>query len=664
MYIYINKLNEENGKFSIKPLGVIAEKEKICFRLFAPSATSVKLYFFNSPQESFFFNIEMNKADDGVWEVCLQEKNIGRYYAFKIAENSETDFNNLPYCIDPYAKAVTSYTDYFNPRRSIIIKDNYNWENDTWIKRDCRDLIIYEMHIRDMTAHPSANAKHPGTYMGLIEKGIEYIKDLGVNTVELLPAQEFGNVESPFNKEMYGVLNTWNPYERNHWGYMTAAFFAPSSYYSENWNEFKMHKWMGSDGRQIKEFKDMVKSFHRAGIGVIMDVVFNHLSEYELGNLKQTDKKYYFRYTQSGELANESFCGNDLKTEAPMVRRLIIESIVYWMTEYHIDGFRFDLGKLIDWETLEEIIAEARKINPDVVLIAEPWGGGYDPHGFSRRDWSSWNDRIRNGIKGENPIDGLGWIFGNWYGDNSKEHIKNYIKGTTTEFEHGLFLKPEHSVNYLEAHDGYTLGDFIRIAAGKITPHQKINDLDINIKLSENELKLNKLAALFLFVSQGITMIHAGQEFARSKVIETNNNIPDNAKGEVDYNSYNKDNTTNYINYNHVKLNTNLFNYYKGLIELRKTYKEFRRASTEEISFMENLQNKFTLGFRIKKEYDFIVILNAEAEKEEEITIPEGKWEIVVNDTHAGASVISTVSGIIKIPPRTGLVLRRSINQH
>jgi len=284
---------------------------------------------------------------------------------------------------------------------------------------------------------------------------------------------------------------------------------------------------MGKDGRQVSEFKDMVKAFHKNGIAVMMDVVYNHLSEYELGNLKEIDKDYYFRLDDKGQCLAVSGCGNDLKTEAPMMRRLIIDSIIYWMKEYHIDGFRFDLGKMIDWETLEEIIREAKKINPNVVFVAEPWGGGYDPEGFSLREWGSWNDQIRNGIKGENPNNGLGWIFGEWYGNNSIERLKSYINGTTKDFAHGLFQKPEHSVNYLESHDGYTLGDFIRIGTKSIGNHDKVTDIDSNAKLDDHQLKLNKLGALFLFTSQGITMVHSGQEFARSKVIEINNNIED-----------------------------------------------------------------------------------------------------------------------------------------
>ncbi|MBU0474129.1 MAG: pullulanase [Bacteroidetes bacterium] len=657
--IVINKTEA----FSTKRLGCIINDEITTFRLFAPHAAEVKLFLFESPEKDAYKIENMIGDEDGVWETSINEDLSNKYYGYKVAQSNIDDYSELPLCIDPYSKAVTSYTDYYNPRKSIIYNEDYDWGDDKWIQRNWKDLIIYEMHIKDMTAHPSAKASEPGTYKGLVENnngGINYIKNLGVNTVELLPAQEFGNIEIPFNDSLNGRLNTWNPYERNHWGYMTAAFFAPSSFYSENWKEIKMQEWMGRDGRQVKEFKDMVKAFHNEGIGVVMDVVYNHLSEYEVGNLKEIDKEYYFRLDEKGNFITESYCGNDIKTEAPMMRRLIIDSIIYWMKEYHIDGFRFDLGKLIDWETLEEIIREARKINPNVVFVAEPWGGGYDPKGFSLREWGSWNDQIRNGIKGQNPQDGLGWIFGNWYGNNSIDRLKSYINGTTTNFEHGLFQKAEHSVNYLESHDGYTLGDFIRIGTRSVDSHQKIVDLDANAKLNAEQLKLNKLAALFLFTSQGITMIHSGQEFARSKVIPTNNYIEDREKGQLDHNSYNKDNFANYINFDYAEMNSDLVNYYKGLIELRKTNEEFRHASVEQINFFSNFQNGFSIGFSVKMyDNEFIVLMNADNNYVDKFVLPYGEWEILVNGENAGTEVLANVSGLLEIPSTSGFVLRK-----
>jgi pullulanase len=425
---------ELDSYYSDKELGSIVSENTTTFRLFTPNAIEVNLYVFDKVDDENVPATKMIMDDDGVWEAELEGNLTGKYYGYKVKHNSSDSFESLPLCVDPYAKAVASFTTYNNPRKSIVFNEEYDWGNDEWIQRDWRDLVIYEMHIRDLTAHPSAGAKSPGTYRGLVEKnikgGINYIKNLGVNTVELLPPMEYGNCEIPYQDSLGNSFNTWNPYERNHWGYMTSNFFAPSSYYSMEWENFQWNKWMGVDGNQVKQFKDMVKEFHREGIGVMIDVVYNHLSEYEIGNLKQIDKEYYFRLDSNKNFIAQSGCGNDIRTEAPMMRRMIVESLIYWMKEYHIDGFRFDLGKLIDWETVEEIIRETRKVNPNVVIVCEPWGGGYDPAGFSLREWGSWNDQIRNGIKGENPKNGLGWIFGEWYGNNNIDRVKSYVNGT------------------------------------------------------------------------------------------------------------------------------------------------------------------------------------------------------------------------------------------
>ncbi len=651
--------------YSNKRLGSFIQAEKTYFRLFAPTAVKVTLCTFKLPEDLVGKEYKMAADKNGVWETILPGELDNLYYGYKVYhQNDNLNNNKKVICIDPYAKAVTSYTTYMNPRKAIVYRDNYDWEGDNRIERDWRDLIIYEMHIRDLTAHESSGAKHAGTYTGLIEHGntggIDYIKNLGINTVELLPAMEFANCEIPYKDSLDGKFNTWNPYERNHWGYMTSNYFAPSSYYGMNWKNFKWNKWMGTDGRQVTEFKDMVKEFHKEGIGVIMDVVYNHLSEYEIGNLKEIDKAYYFRLDENNNYIAQSYCGNDIKSERPMMRRLILDSIIYWMKEYHIDGFRFDLGKLLDWKTLKEIIHEAKKINPNVVFVAEPWGGGYDPKGFSKIGWGSWNDQIRNGIKGENPENGLGWIFGKWYGNNSSKRIQSYINGTLTKDSLGLFQKKEHSVNYLESHDGYTLGDFIRIGTHEVDSKKIITDVQKNGTLTPLQLKLNKLAALFLFTSQGITMISEGQEFARSKVIPIDTKVPDKEKGYIDHNSYNKDNSTNYLNYNHAKLNQELVDYYKGLIGLRKTFPAFRRAEYNSIHFMKIPNNQFAIGYTVEYNKDlFVVLFNANQKQSQKFSLPKGNWEVLVNNESAGIVSIGKVSNKVVLPAISGLVLQK-----
>jgi pullulanase/glycogen debranching enzyme len=343
-----------------------------------------------------------------------------------------------------------------------------------------------------------------------------------------------------------------------------------------------------------------------------------------------------------------------------MLRKLIVDSILYWMKEYHIDGFRFDLAKLIDWETIELIIREARKINPHVVIVGEPWGGGYDPIGFSLREWGSWNDQIRNGIKGENPYNGLGWVFGEWYNNNSTERIKSYVRGTLIQEEHGLFQKSQHSVNYLESHDGYTLGDFIRLGLKKVKGDQVITDLDKNAKLSDEELKLHKLAAMFLFTSQGITMIHEGQEFGRSKVITAQSGIKDPHAGMLDHNSYNKDNETNYLNFDHKDLNQDLFNYYQGLIKLRKKHDAFRKASYESYKFLPIAENEFTLVYEIDyKNNRYFVAFNADTEEKLSLNLPDGWWRVLADEKSVKGKNHKSINDEIILNPSTGIILKK-----
>lgn len=656
-------LNDLDKFYSTKKLGAFVQDNQTVFRLFAPQALDVNLYLFERPEDKKGKTFKMIRDSNGVWEFAYHKPLNKIYYGFRIKNSPNENIDKNPLCIDPYSKAVTSLTTYYNPRKSILVDLPFDWEGDTWIQQDWRDLVIYEMHLRDMTYHQTSGVSNPGTYLGLTEKnktgGLSYIKNLGVNTVELLPAMDFGRIEIPYKDTLNGRFNTWNSYERNHWGYMTAAFFAPESYYSEDPGELRWNKWIGTEGKQITDFKNMVKSFHREGIAVIMDVVYNHLSEYEIGNLKEIDKKYYFRLNDKGHFIAESGCGNDLKTERPMVRRLIVESVLFWMQEYHIDGFRFDLGKLIDWETIEEIIREARKINPYVVFVCEPWGGGWDPAGFSLRDWGSWNDQIRNGIKGENPDHGLGWIFGKWYGNNDPGRIKSYLNGTLVRDKHGLFQRKEHSVNYLESHDGYTLGDFIRIGLKNVDNHKVIKDVDSFQTLTPEQLKLNKLAALFLFTSQGITMIHSGQEFARSKVIP-HDIKHDSHRGKIDHNSYNKDNEVNYINYRHAELNNELLNYYKGLIAMRKKYPAFTRAEYDEIKFTDVPENPFAMAFSISHNGDeFYILFNANTEKSQEFHLPAGNWNVLASPLEANPDSDKIVKSRITLGTSEGYVLKK-----
>ncbi len=410
-----------------------------------------------------------------------------------------------------------------------------------------------------------------------------------------------------------------------------------------------------------KELKDLVKALHKENITVLMDVVYNHASHYDLNPLKYTAKDHYFNLDDSGNFTNDSWTGNDIDTASKFSREIIVESVKYWMTEFHIDGFRFDLAGIIDWETVDLIKEEAQKINPNVLLIAEPWGREYKPDGYSDHGWSSWNDRFRNIIKGYNPKEDKGLIFGQT-GEQTRFGIENMIRGTIRSEENGMFLHSGHSVNYLESHDGYTLGDYIRIALDPEIADKVFENPETAVQLNENERSISKLGALILFVSQGITMIHAGQEWARSKIVRDPENIDPN-KGKIDRDTYNKDDRTNWLNYNEIETNKSLFYYYKGLINLRLNAPALRKAKPEDINFKvynDPLHITFSIDGKSSGDmYNYFVSLNASLEQEYEIILPEGYWEVIANDQHSGNKTLKSVKNRYMVPASSGIILRK-----
>ena len=654
---------------SDKPLGCTLENGNRSFRVFAPRATQVRLELFGRIDSSFGRIHEMRRDGDGVWELTLEGALPGKWYGYRItgpAGENEMFHPDLVIA-DPYSRAMATRNHFLHPGRTLIPEESgFDWEGDAGCHPAMEDLVIYEMHVRDMTAHPSAGLGPglAGTYLGLIEPGkggIDYLSSLGVNAVELLPVQEFGNIELDYKNPALRQYNDWNPYCRNHWGYMTTGFFAPESYYASD-GSLTPGGWSGTAGSGIGELKAAVRSLHRRGIAVIMDVVYNHVSNYDLNPFKYIDKKYYFRLDENGQFVSGSGCGNDFKTERPMARRMIVESLLYWMREFHIDGFRFDLATLIDGKTLDVITQETRRLNPDVILIAEPWGGGkYGQEEFSARGWAAWNDIFRNGVKGQNPRDGHGFIFGKWQGGNSAESLRRYVTGTLRA-DGGPFFMPAHSVNYLESHDDETLGDFIRIATGAVGEEQVVADVDTNAALTPKQTALHKLAALFLFTSRGPVMIHAGQEFGRSKVIAATD-APDPRVGCIDRNSYNKDNETNWINYRHSEMNRGLRDYYRGLISLRKTYSAFCRGGPESVRFLQT-PSPFLVVYFLRSaapgDPDFVVALNGSPDDPFPILLPDGKWAVLADETAAGIERLrSGISNAITVQKTSGLVLVR-----
>ena len=645
-----------SSKASPLSYGAFVTKNAITFKIHAPRSTRVHLVIFNLPEDETGVEHGMTKQDNGDFTIELNDAGVGTIYGFRL----EGPLNAPDLIIaDPYSKAAITQNSMRHVAKSLVVDDTYDWEDDTWIQIDPHDLIIYEMHVRDMTAHPTSTANQKGTYLGLVEagqnSGIEHLKSMSVNAVQILPIQDFANFEVPFKDNKAPLYNDWNPYERNHWGYMTTFFFAPESYYASDGTDAP-GTWNGKDGRAVNEIKDMVKAFHKAGIAVIMDVVYNHVSNYDWQPLKYIDRKMYFRLDKNSNYIANSGCGNDTRSEHPQMRQLILESIKYWMTEYHIDGFRFDLGNLIDAETRQLIIDELKAINPHVILLAEPWGNGYDPDGFSDIGWATFNDQFRDGLKGGvSDVEEKGFLFGQYRGQEDQKNLQCLVMGSLREYD-GQYIKSDHSVNYLECHDNHTFGDRLRITGGFVDKDEKITNTEKNAFVQDKLLAMNKLGALFLFTSQGITFIHEGQEWARSKVV-VETTVPDEYVGKIDHNSYEKDNETNWLNWNEREMNRELVDYYKGLIELRKQYSEFRHSKPEDFEFMD-VGEKVAVAYILKDR--FVVILNGENEDTLELDIPAGQWNILADEKLVNLENQQLISNKIIVPPSAGIVLKRN----
>ncbi|NQV42364.1 MAG: pullulanase [Candidatus Marinimicrobia bacterium] len=634
-------------------LGLIRSQDGAIFRLFAPTEALVNLVLFQKFDDDKGESHAMTMKPNGVWEISLPQAKLTKFYAYSAPGS---DQHIIP---DPYSHAVVRQNHFKYPSKTVILpRDEFDWQGTETTSASIGDLVILEAHLRDMTVHPSSGAISPGTYKGFIEPGqkggIQHLKDMGYNAVEFLPLQEFGNIEIDYKNSELSTWNDWNPYEANHWGYMTSFFFAPEIYYGSDGLKDR-GAWVGEDGRAVNEMKEMVRALHKEGISIILDVVYNHVSQYDDNPFKLIDKDYYFRLDEEGDYLSHSGCGNDFKTENAMSRKMIIESLLHWMNEYHIDGFRFDLAAMIDLETVDAITAATQAVNPDVILIGEPWGGGgYNPKELADHGWASWNDHFRNGVKGRNPRESdSGFIFGKFWDGKDREYYKKLMRGYL-QSEGGHFQDPSQSVNYLESHDDNTMGDFIRLVLGKVGASEVVTR-DQVARLSEEELTIHKLAALNLLTSQGPVMIAQGQSWGRAKVIANSIGIDPHA-GQLDHNSYEKDDETNWLNWDEKELNSSLVDYYRGLISIRNNYPELRNVKTGFRKFL-NGSNPLSYGVSMVGEHRVMVLLNADKKSTSKFSLPTGTWTILANGNHADTEGLGKVEYVVEVVAQSGLIL-------
>ena len=620
----------------------------INFRIHAPSSQNVFLIIFDDHASSTGKEFLMERLKNGDWYYHLEDAGYGTIYGYRL-----TGPDNEPNVIvaDPYSKAAITQNSWRHIAKSLVVNEDFDWGDDIWMDTKINDLIIYEAHVRDMTIHPSSKSENRGSYLGFVDSiqvgGISHLKSLGVNAVQLLPVWDFANFEIPYRDSAGGFFNDWNPYERNHWGYMPTFFMAPESYYSSSWTD-SLNAWNGVQGKAVNEMKTMVKELHKNDISVILDVVVNHVSNYDFHPLKYIDKKMYFHLDENGDFKSQC-CGNLLNTDHPKVRQYIIDALKYWMTSYHIDGFRFDQCMLLSAETALLIKNELRSLNPNVIIYGEAWGREEE---FSELGWGSFNAHFRDVLKGQLHDRSIkGFLQGDYRPNENIQDIKSLILGSTIG-KNSRYINSNHSLNYLEAHDDHTFNDYLKLSSQKSKEYSVIINEEEHLALNENELKMHKLGALLLMTSQGIPFMHQGQEWGNTKVIAKSES-PDGNIGKIDRNSYNKDNETNWMDWNEVKINGKLIDYYKDLITIRKTYSEFRNTNIDNIKF----QNVSERALSFLLENKICVIINGQVSKDKIFNLPAGRWRLILD--HSGHHKLNTrlVKERFKVGNLSGAIL-------
>ncbi|WP_363316079.1 type I pullulanase [uncultured Anaerococcus sp.] len=570
----IEKLTYKDIKYDdIKDyqLGAIYSKEKTIFRVFAPErkvALSLSKDYKNPRKEIY----EMEKNNLGVWELSLNGDFNGYYYSYIVDGKYEVT--------DPY-----SFTSSINSMYSVVIDmDQTNpqgFKNSKLPTIAEDEAIIYEMNVKNYTADQTSGVINRGKYLGLTEEntsyhgfktGIDNLEELGITHVQLLPIYDFISVDE--STDRFFDDDNYN------WGYDPELYFAPEGSYSTDPNDPKA---------RIVELKKMVDAIHKKNIAVIMDVVYNHTFKSYDSNLNTLGPNYYYRMNEDGTFSNGSGVGNELASERPFVRKLIIDSLKHWVREYKIDGFRFDLMALIDIDTIKLALKELSKINPNLIIHGEPWMAlsttlPYDKHtvkGSQRSNgFGVFNDIYRDAIKGDTDSYGIGYIQGDY---RLKTLIEEGIAGSINydERHKGFCDYASETINYFNCHDNLILYDKLQISIQDLA---KIDDYV-------------KLAVGLIMLSFGKPFLYEGNEFNHSK--------------KNDRNSYNSPLFINAINWKEKQDNQSIFTYTKDIIALRKDIKVFNESNPdkirEKLSFMDELEDSLII-YKIKYNNSYILV--------------------------------------------------------
>lgn len=598
------------------------------FKLNAPTKPTIRLYEAGLGGKAVK-KVKMKQSGNNLWTATIAGDLGGKFYTFDIGQGETPGI---------FAKAVG-----VNGHRGAVldlqITNPAGWESDRRLTtKNLADLIIYEMHHRDFSIDASSGLTYKGKFLALTEpKAINYLKELGINAVHILPSYDFASVDE-----------TKPDVPQYNWGYDPLNYNVPEGSYATDATQPQV---------RIKEFKKMVQALHKAGIRVILDVVYNHTFDVENSNFHRTFPKAYYRYTADGKLSDGSGCGNETASERPLMRQFMLESMKYWVKEYHIDGFRVDLMGVHDIETMNLIRKELAAIDPNVFIYGEGWSAGtcaYPAEKLALKanikqlpNIAAFSDELRDALRG--PFSDnyqaafLGGIGG--HEESIKAGIAGMIAHPQLDYNKVNYTKqpwasePTQMVSYVSCHDDMCLVDRI-----KSSIPEAAYDTD-------ELIRLDLLAQTAVFTSQGIPFMLAGEEMLRDK--------------QGVHNSFKSPDEINHLDWNNLKTYPQVFAYYKGLIDLRKKHPAFRLGSADlvrkHLDFLPT--QECVVGFRLKNHAggdrwkNIYVILNGSKDFKT-VNLPAGKYTIVANNGEINEAGIGEMEGgEVMVDGQTALIL-------
>ena len=615
------------------------------FRLWSPGAENVRLNLYTDGLNgSAYCTVEMKKDVAGTWAYSFPEKLYGKFYTFQICMDGKW----LKETPGVWAKAVGTN----GYRAAVIDMEQTNpegWEQDKYVVTPNQtDAVVYEMHHRDFSVHANSGIVNKGKFVAMLEPGtvspdgektgIDHLKELGVTHVHILPSYDFNSVD-----EARLIDRQYN------WGYDPINYNVPDGSYSTN---------PADPATRIREMKEMVKALHDAGIGVIMDVVYNHTAVNDDSNFSLTAPGYYYRHNPDGSYSDASGCGNETASDRRQMGDFIVNSVKYWTEEYHIDGFRFDLMAIHDTETMNRVAETVREINPYAVIYGEGWSAGDSRLPVERRALKEnvakmkgiavFSDDIRDAVKGHySREEDRGFASGK---PGLEETVKigivastahpqvDYSKGNNSKFAYAT--SPEQIMNYVSCHDDLCLTDKMR---------KSMPDATDSVRM-----RVARLAQTIVFTSQGTPFMFAGEEIFRDK------------KGV--HNSFKSPDEVNAIDWSLKRKNREQFDYYRNLIDLRRSHPAFRMTNADDIAkhiVFAEMKTPNLISYAIKDnangdEWKEIRVVFNGSEKSQTVKVPKGEWTVVAADGKLDKNGLGTMKGgDVEAAPQAALILVR-----